>query len=195
LTKVHPEKNFPGRYFVSNVTVAPDPAIANAYDVAVTFNAGRTLRGGFYLFQIRDSSNGDSSVQDLAENHLDGVFYGSFPSGNGINGSDFIAELQAYHNKVFAPQTIIGTASAANGGVGGDRVGQVHSGVFVPVIPRGGAPIFSTPTSPVTAAKKSKTQLKIKVKQSHSLTAHHASSVKHALVVSKNHPKGIHGNS
>ena len=192
LSKVHPEKNFPGRYYVSNVTVTADPAVANAFDVAVQFNGGRSLRGGFYLFQIRDSSNADASVQDLAENHLDGEFYGTFPSGNHINGGDFIAELQAFHNKVFAPQTIIGTANAANGGVGGKRVGAVHSGVFVPVIPRGGSPIFSTPTSSVSAAKK-KTQLKIKVKQAHSLTAHHASTVKHALVTGKHHPKGAHG--
>src|SRR5262249_30235466 len=141
-----------------------------------------------------DSSNGEASVQDLAENHLDGEFYGTFPSGNHINGGDYVAELQAYHNKVFAPQTIIGTANAANGGVGGKRVGAVHSGVFVPVIPRGGAPIFSTPTSPVTSAKK-KTQLKVKVKQAHSLTAHHASKVTHALVTGKAHPRGAQGNS
>jgi hypothetical protein len=194
LTKVHPEKNFPGRYYVSNVTVTPDPATANAFDVAVTFNGGRSLRGGFYLFNIRDSSNGAASVQDLADNHLDGEFYGSFPSGNHINGGDFVAELQAYHNKVFAPQTIIGTANAANGGVGGKRVNPVHSGVFVPTIPRGGSPIFSTPTSPVTAAKK-KTLLKVKVKQAHSLVAHHATLIKHALVLGKKVPKGIHGHS
>ena len=162
--------------------------------MAVTFRAGETIRGGYYLFEIRDSSSGDSSVQDLAENHLDGEFYGSFPSGNHINGGDFIAELQAFHNKVFAPQTIIGTANAANGGVGGPRVNPIHSGVFVPVIPRGGSPIFSTPTSPVTAAKK-KALLKIKVKEAHSLTAHHARSVKHALVVGEHHPKGIHRHS
>jgi hypothetical protein len=148
LTKVHANKAFPGKWYVSDVTATPDPTIPYAYDVAVTFNGGASIRGGFYLFTIRDSSNGNSSVQDRAENHLDGVFYGSFPSGNGINGSDFVAELQAYHDKVFAPQTIIGTSSAANGGNGGKRVAPVHSGIHVPVIPRGGAPIFSTPTSP-----------------------------------------------
>ena len=95
LTKVHANKAYPGKWVVTNVTATPDPTIPFAYDVAVTFNGGAILRGGFYLFTIRDSSNGDSSVQDLAENHLDGVFYGSFPSGNGINGSDFVAELQA----------------------------------------------------------------------------------------------------
>ena len=120
---------------------------AGSYDVAVTFNGGAMIKGGFYLFTIRDSSNGDSSVQDLAENHLDGVFYGSFPSGNGINGSDFVAELQGYHNKIFAPQTIIGTASAANGGHGGLRVGAVHSGHFMPVIPRGASPVFDADRS------------------------------------------------
>jgi hypothetical protein len=116
----------------------------------VTFNSGKILQGGFYLFTIRDTSSGDSSVQDLAENHLDGEFFGSFPSGNGVNGGDFVAELQAVHNKVFAPQTIVGTANGANGGVGGSPVGAVHSGVFVTAVPRGGSPIFSTSTSPVT---------------------------------------------
>ena len=191
LTKVHANKAFPGKWYVSNVTATADPTIANAYDVAVTFNGGATIRGGFYLFTIRDSSNGDSSVQDLAENHLDGHFYGSFPSGNGINGSDFVAELQAYHNKVFAPQTIIGTANAANGGVGGLRVAPVHSGIFVPTIPRDGAPIFSTPTSPVTLARKGKGQAVVKIKHGQAaLVTHHASAAKHSLVVGKPHPKG-----
>ncbi len=192
LTKVHPQKNFPGKYYVSNVTATPDPSIPFAYDVAVTFRAGETIRGGYYLFTIRDSSNGDSSVQDLAENHLDGVFYGSFPSGNGINGSDFVAELQAYHDKVFAPQTIIGTASAANGGNGGARVNPIHSGVFMPAIPRGDAPIFSSTTSAVTAAKKGKGQIVVKAKHGVSLVKHHATSaMKHTKVVlSNNHPKG-----
>jgi hypothetical protein len=192
LSKVHPQKNFPGHYYVSNVTATPDPTIANAYDVAVTFNGGSPRRGGYYLFTIRDSSNGNSSVQDLAENHLDGVFYGSFPSGNGINGSDFVAELQAVHNKVFAPQTIIGTASAANGGVGGPRVNPIHSGVFVPVIPRGGSPIFSTPTSPVTAARKGRGDIVVKAKHGKVLVSHHSTGAKHPLVVGKDHPKGVH---
>jgi len=152
LTKVHGNKAYPGKWVVTDVTAAPDPTIANAFDVAVTFNSGATLKGGFYLFTIRDSSNGNSSVQDRAENHLDGEFYGSFPSGNGINGSDFVAELQAVHNKVFAPQTIIGTAFPGNGGDGGPAVAPVHSGIWVPAVPVGGSPIFSTSTSPSNGA-------------------------------------------
>ncbi len=140
-TKVHANKAYPGKWIVTNIAVTTGAA-AGSYDVAVTFNNGKPIRGGFYLFTIRDSSNGNSSVQDIAENHLDGVFYGSFPSGNGVNGSDFVAELSGYHNKIFAPQTIVGTANNANGGAGGPPVGAVHSGNFSPVVPVGGGSVF-----------------------------------------------------
>jgi len=202
LTKVHGNKAYPGKWVVTNVTATPDPTIPYAYDVAVTFNGGAILSGGFYLFTIRDSSNGNSSVQDLAENHLDGVFYGSFPSGNGINGSDFVAELQAYHNRVFAPQTIIGTAFAGNTGVGGPPVAPVHSGIFVPAVARSGSPIFSTSTSPSNgadppaatghAAKKPKGQGVIRIKHAgNSLLSTSSDKAKHPTVlVSKNHPNG-----
>jgi len=196
-TKVHGNKAYPGKWVVTNVTAAPDPTIPFAYDVAVTINGGNVIQGGFYLFTIRDSSNGKSSVQDLAENHLDGVFYGSFPSGNGINGSDFVAELQAVHNKIFAPQTVIGTAFAGNAGVGGPPVAPVHSGIFVTTLPRGASPIFSTGTSPSNgadppashAAKKVKTKVVIQTKHGQSLISTSHAKPK-ALVVSNNHPKG-----
>jgi hypothetical protein len=194
LTKVHANKAFPGKWIVTNVTATPDPKIPFAYDVAVTFNGGKIIHGGFYLITIRDSSDGNSSVQDLAENHLDGQFYGTFPSGNGIPGSDFIAELQSYHNKVFAPQTIEGTATAANGGVGGVPTNAVHSGVFVPLLPPGASPIFSTSTSvttgdPPPAHKKATGQTVIK--QKHGQSVHSNTNGKHTdLVLSKNHPKG-----
>jgi uncharacterized repeat protein (TIGR01451 family) len=200
LTKVHANKAYPGKWIVTNVTATPDPTIPFAYDVAVTFNSGAILKGGYYLFTIRDSSNGNSSVQDLAENHLDGVFYGSFPSGNGINGSDFVAELQAEHNKVFAPQSVLGTSSAANGGAGGTPVGAIHSGVFVPAVPRGGSPIFSTPTSPSNggdppapghAAKKIKGHAIVKPRHPESrLSAGSPSKTRRALVVGRSHPAG-----
>jgi hypothetical protein len=199
LTKVHANKAYPGKWVVTNVTATPDPTIPFAYDVAVTFNGGAQIKGGFYLFTIRDSSNGNSSVQDLAENHLDGVFYGSFPSGNGINGSDFVAELQAVHNKVFAPQTIIGTAFAGNAGVGGLPVAPIHSGIFVPAVPVGGSPIFSTTTSPSNgadppaatghAAKKPKGQIVVKTKSGDALVSTSHAKPK-ALIVSNNHPRG-----
>jgi hypothetical protein len=200
-TKVHANKSYPGKYIVTNVTVTPDPTIKFAYDVAVTINNGAIIHGGYYLFTIRDSSDGNNSVQDLAENHLDGEFFGSFPSGTGIPGSDFVAELVSLHNKVFAPQTILGTASPGNGGVGGKRVNAVHSGVFVPTIPVGGAPIFSTPTSPSNGGdppahnhhKLTKDKHKVVVKSKHgeSHTSPKASLAKIVKTVSnKSHPKG-----
>ncbi len=42
------------------------------------------------------------------------------------------------------PRRSWGLPSAANGGVGGPPVGAVHSGVFSPVVPRGGSPTFGT---------------------------------------------------
>ncbi len=198
LTKVHANKAYPGKWVVTNVAVAPDPAAANAYDVAVTFNGGAIIRGGYYLFTIRDTSSGNASVQDIAGNHLDGEFYGSFPSGNGINGGDFVAELEAVHNKVFAPQTIVGTANSQNGGVGGRRVAPIHSGISVPVIPVGGSPIFSTPTSPTTpvrgaTARKAKVSVVVKARHVAPEFASRASHTqKSALAQSRNpsHPRG-----
>jgi hypothetical protein len=167
LTKVHATKAYPGKWIVTDVSTTAGP-VAGSYDVAVVFNSGKEIRGGFYLFTIRDSTNGAASVQDLAENHLDGEFYGTFPSGNGIRGGDFVAELSGYHNKIFVPQTIIGTANPKNGGVGGPPVGAVHSGSFLPIVPRGGGSVFGTDPkhlkgTDVKAAKKPVKQV-VKVK-------------------------------
>jgi hypothetical protein len=193
-TKVHPGKAFPGKWIVTNITTAPG-ATPNSVDVAVQFNGGAIIPGGFYLFTIRDSSNGNSSVQDLAENHLDGVFYGSFPSGNGVNGSDFVAMLSGFHNRIFAPQTIIGTANAGNGGAGGLPVGAVHSGVWTPAVPVGGGSVFGG--DPINlhnhqhhAAKGHKAA---KAKTHVVVQGHHAAAqAKHKLVTSGSHPKGPH---
>ena len=185
-TKVHANKAFPGKWIVTNIGVTPGAAPLS-YDVAVTFNDGATIRGGFYIFTIRDSSNGDSSVQDLAENHLDGVFYGSFPSGNGVNGSDFVAMLSGFHNKIFSPQTIVGTASAANGGVGGPRIGAVHSGHFTPVIPRGGSPVFDANRSASKSQKVDKLHKAAKLREA---ARHHEKAARHEKAVASNHPHG-----
>ncbi len=200
LTKVNAGKVLPGNWVVTNVTATPDPTISNAYDVAVAFNGGASIRGGYYLFTIRDSSNGNSSVQDLAGNHLDGAFYGSFPSGNGINGSDFVAELEGYHNKIFAPQTIIGTAYSGNEGVGNLPVAPIHSGIWVPVIPVGGSPIFSTSTSasngadPPAATRHrthgDKNHIVLKTTHGESLHSSTSHSKPKALVLGRSHPEG-----
>ncbi len=191
-TKVHAQKNFPGQWIVTNVTATPDPSYPNTYDVAVTFNGGRAIAGGFYLFRLRDSTSGSSSVRDIAGNHLDGEFYGSFPSGNGVNGGDFVAEFQTYHNKIFAPQTIIGTSNPRNRGVGGNPVGPVHSGVWVPVVPRGGRPMYSTSTSPTAppVAVPTTPPSVFNVRAAHSVFAARLAHAKLVLQASSTHPSG-----
>ena len=63
---------------------------ASAYTVQVDFGAGLGSRWarGRYLFQIRSGG-----VTDLAGNALDGEFTGSLPSGDGVPGGNFIANL------------------------------------------------------------------------------------------------------
>ena len=165
LTKVHAEKNFPGKYFVTNVTATPDPAIANAYDVAVTFNAGRPSRAVLPL-QIRDSCNGDASVQDLAENHLDGEFYGSFPSGNHINGGDFIAELRRTTTRCSRLRPSLERPTRPMAAWAARASAAVHSGNFKPIVSRGGGSVFGSdpkhfPGIQHRAAKKHKPAVKI----------------------------------
>jgi hypothetical protein len=121
--------------------------------------------------------SGRSSVQDIAGNHLDGEFYGSFPSGNGIPGGDFVADIDAIHNKIFAPQTVDGTAGRFNGSVGRPRVGAVHSGVFTHVVPRGSGSVFAA------------AQAKLKA-QTAAAAAQAAARAHKASVVTVNHPKG-----
>ena len=122
----------------------PGPDDPDAYDVAVTFNGGATIRGGFYLFTIRDSSNGEVVGAGPRREPSRRRLLRLVPLGQWHQRQRLRRRASGYHNKVFAPQTIIGTSSAANGGVGGPRVGAVHSGVFMPVIPRGGSPVFTS---------------------------------------------------
>ena len=56
-TKVHANKAFPGKWIATNIIVTPG-ATPDSEDVAVVFNSGRIIQGGFYLFTIRDSSRG-----------------------------------------------------------------------------------------------------------------------------------------
>jgi hypothetical protein len=74
--------------------------------VLATIANGLRQRGGFFTLLVRSGG-----VQDVAGNGLDGDFFGSFPSGNGIRGGDFVARLDTFHNIVFAPGPIGSTVS------------------------------------------------------------------------------------
>ena len=73
--------------------------------VVVTINHGKKLGGGTYLLTFRSGG-----IKSLAGAPLDGLYYGSFPSGDGIPGGNFVAEIDFAHHKVYAPRTVIGTA-------------------------------------------------------------------------------------
>jgi large repetitive protein len=112
-SKVHIAKQN-GRPFLVNVIAVSPPGNSRFESVVLTIDQGHSIRGGFYIFLIR-SARPDlvSGVQDVAGNALDGEFYGFFPSGNRVPGGDFVAELDAIHNRIFAPKTVIGGASPA----------------------------------------------------------------------------------
>jgi hypothetical protein len=90
--------------------------------------------------------------------------------------------LAGYHNKIFAPQTIEGTASKGNGGIGGPPIGKVHSGVFSPVIPHGQVPVLVRRRDAV------KRQSLVKVKVHGGIKVD--GGVDHTKVVVGSHPKG-----
>ncbi len=76
------------------------------------------------------------------------------------------------------PQTIIGTASNANGGVGGPPVGAVHSGNFLPIVPVGGGSVFGSDPKHLkgTKIKEAKKETKQVVKVKHVVKVRAAST-------------------
>ncbi len=94
-SEVHvPKLILPTSILYTPGAVPSDPAV-----VQVIFNNGHTFRGGKYEVLI-DSGTGDSGIQDVAGNALDGNFYGSFPSGDGLAGGNFVADIDTFHRKV-----------------------------------------------------------------------------------------------
>jgi hypothetical protein len=106
LTKVHTIR---GRYVVNVISATPNGP-TGPENVVLTINDGRQLRGGRYFFTVI-SGSGATGIRDVAGNALDGEFYGFFPSGNNVVGGNFVAGLDAVHNTIFAPRTIIGHAT------------------------------------------------------------------------------------
>ena len=96
------------QYLVSALPISLGGGPTAAETVAVVIDgAQRQLRGGApYTLTIRSGG-----IRDIAGNALDGEFYGFFPSGNNKPGGDFVARLDAIHRQIFAPGTIIGSAS------------------------------------------------------------------------------------
>jgi hypothetical protein len=109
--KVHVEKQHGLLYRVNVISVTP-AGNGTVENVILTINGGQPIHGGFYTFVIR-SARPDlvSGVQDVAGNALDGEFYGFFPSGNHVPGGNFVARLDAVHNWILPPKSVIGMAT------------------------------------------------------------------------------------
>ena len=89
----------PKLLLVTRLVVTPGASPTDPVEVQVVFNHGRTVRGGRYSIVI-DSGSGDSGVHDVAGNALDGNFYGTFPSGDGLPGGNFDASIVTFHNHI-----------------------------------------------------------------------------------------------
>lgn len=109
----------PNAFLITSITVVPT-GVPGLTTVQLTINNGKLIRGGFNFNFTIFASNviRRSGVQDNATNGMDGEFFGTFPSGNGVNGGNFNARLVAFHNQVLPAITNIGTARPqGNGGL------------------------------------------------------------------------------
>jgi hypothetical protein len=81
-------------------SVAPGSSPTSPEVVTVVFpHTRKGLSAGRYLLKI-DSGESGNGVEDAAGNPLDGHYSGKFPSGDGVSGGDFVAEIRAPGNKV-----------------------------------------------------------------------------------------------
>jgi large repetitive protein len=81
------------------ITITPPATTTDPEVVSVVFNHDHTVRGGRYLVFI-NSGGGDTGIHDVAGNALDGNFYGTFPSGDGLPGGNFAASIDTFHNNI-----------------------------------------------------------------------------------------------
>ena len=100
----------PGTFRLTNIAAHDAGNPMAPEEVVLTINGGHPLRGGTYTLTVF-SGAGVRGVRDVAGNALDGEFSGIFPSGNGIPGGHFVAALDAIHGRVFAPKSVVGSAS------------------------------------------------------------------------------------
>jgi hypothetical protein len=94
-SKVHvPKTILPTSISYTPGALPSDPVVVN-----VVFNNGHTFRGGKYEVII-NSGTGGMGIHDAAGTALDGNFYGSFPTGDGIAGGNFVADIYTYRNVI-----------------------------------------------------------------------------------------------
>ncbi|MDX2039045.1 MAG: Ig-like domain-containing protein [Isosphaeraceae bacterium] len=98
----------PGRLLFTSLTATPQTSPTASQRVTGILNSGTPLRGATYTFTAADG------IIDVAGNRLDGEFYGYFPSGNRINGGNFVAIVDSFHNRVLPAKPSQGYGSPLN---------------------------------------------------------------------------------
>ncbi len=99
----------PPPYLVTGVTLTTPTAPGAAPSVIVSINNNEPLRFGIYQFTIHSAG-----LVDLAGQPLDGQYTGTFPSGNGQGGSDFVTILAETNDTVLPALPTSANAGAPN---------------------------------------------------------------------------------
>jgi hypothetical protein len=99
----------PPPYVVTSVTLTNPIEPGSAPSVIVSINNNEPLRFGIYKFTIQSAG-----LVDLAGRPLDGQYTGTFPSGNGQGGGDFVTILAETKNTVLPALPISANAGTPN---------------------------------------------------------------------------------
>src|SRR5262249_4407728 len=75
------------------------PSDPQTVTAPLTNNGRKNLRSGIFTVTVFSSGLG---ITDVAGNPLDGEFFGRFSSGNRVPGGDFVAIVDALHNRILA---------------------------------------------------------------------------------------------
>lgn len=81
----------------TSVTVIDGATPTSVDEAVVEFNHGKRLNPGHYTVQVLAAG-----MFDVAGNPLAGRFYGSYPSGNGAPGTNYVAQFTAFPARTLA---------------------------------------------------------------------------------------------
>jgi hypothetical protein len=94
-TAVNGQTPVPRVIVPTSVSVTPAATSTGVDEAIIVFNRGKSLPAGTYTFRVIAAG-----ITDVAGNHLNGRFYGTYPSGNLTVGGNFVAQITALANRV-----------------------------------------------------------------------------------------------
>jgi hypothetical protein len=108
-----------GAYRITDISLSEQSNASAPELVTLTINNGRPMSQGKYQVIIRPG------LRDNAGNALNGAFFGTFPSGDVYNGSQFSVQVVAYRTVAFkpfpVPHGLSATVPSASPSVSGAR--------------------------------------------------------------------------